>query len=433
VTSPGASVCSDVNGAVCFLCILLIPCAIAGLAVTNAGLGRSRNVAHSLLGALCVAGVAQLVYFAAGSAWQGYAGRQEQVVLMGGKAWGWIGAERFLLRGVPFDGSCYPLSVMFGLFAIALAASIPLGAAAERWRLGASCASTALLSGLTYPLFAHWVWGGGWLAQLGVNYGLGRGFLDSGGASTIQAAGGLTALAVTWILGPRRGKYQPQGLPAAFPAHNAAFVLFGCFLAWLGYMGLDGAGAILFTGVTASGAAVIPINATLAASSALLATAAVTYGRFGKTDASLCANAWVAGLVASSAGCAVMRPAGAVLTGGVAGALVVYSVEWLELYCKVDDPGGAVAVHGIGGLWGVLAAGFFQASTQGNAPGQLLAQAVGFATLLGFVLPLAYGSNWLLDRFLLQRVAPEGERQGLDLYELGAGAYPDFMTHSDEF
>jgi Amt family ammonium transporter len=178
----------------------------------------------------------------------------------------------------------------------------------------------------------------------------------------------------------------------------------------------------------------IPVNATLSAASALLAAVGVTRARFGKADASLCANAWVGGLVAASAGCAVIHPAGAVLIGMFGGAMVVYSVEWLELHLKVDDPGGAISVHGVGGLWGVLAVGLFaQPSGAQSRPDQWMAQVVGIATLIGFVLPLTYGLNWLLNRSLPQRVAPEGERQGLDLYELGAGAYPDVMTHADDY
>ncbi|MGD0498848.1 MAG: hypothetical protein ABSC23_10485 [Bryobacteraceae bacterium] len=434
MTPLPAPVLSEAAAALCFFCVLLIPCALGGLALINAGLGRSRNVAHSLLSALSVVALAGVTYFAIGFARQGYPGGPARVFWAAGKAWNWIGSERFLLRGIDFDASPCSLAVMFGMFAVGLAALIPLGAAAGRWRLGASCASTVLLAGLTYPLFAHWVWGGGWLAQLGVNFNLGRGFIDSGGASSIQAVGGLTALAITWILGPRRGKYRPEGPPAASPAHNAVFVLFGCFLAWLGYMGLDCAGAILFTGVTAGRASLIPVNATLSAASALLAAVGITHARFGKADASLCANAWVGGLVAASAGCAVIRPAGAVLIGLFGGALVVFSVEWLELHFKVDDPGGAISVHGLGGLWGVLAVGLFtQASGTQSGPDQWMAQVVGMATLIGFVLPLTYGLNWLLNRFLPQRVAPEGERQGLDLYELGAGAYPDAMTHTDDY
>jgi Amt family ammonium transporter len=160
----------------------------------------------------------------------------------------------------------------------------------------------------------------------------------------------------------------------------------------------------------------------------------MTRVRFGKTDASLCANAWIAGLAASAGGCAVVRPAGAVITGAIAGVLVVFSVELLELHCKVDDPGGAISVHGVGGLWGVLAAGLFaQSSPTANGRDQWLAQVVGIATLLGFALPMAYGLNWLLNKAIPQRARLQAERQGLDLDELGTGAYPEFMIHNEEY
>jgi Amt family ammonium transporter len=424
VTPLGPGELSESGFAVCFILILLIPCSSAGLALINAGLGRFRNAAHSMASALCVVAVAAGAYFFVGAAWQGYAGQPAYALRAAGRDWNWIGAGRFFLRGVELGGAS-SLAALFGLAGAGLAAIIPLGSGADRWRLGSSCASTALLAAVTYPLFAHWVWGGGWLAHIG--------FLDSGGASAIQVVGGLTALSITWILGPRRGKFNSEGMPAALPGHNAVLVLLGCFLAWLGWLGLNGAGAILFTGTAVTRAVLVAVNTTLGACSAALAAAAITRARFGKTDASLCANGWVAGLVAASAGCAVIRPAGAVIVGLIAGALVVYSVEWLELRLGVDDPGGSVSVHAVAGMWGLIAVGPLAALLPGGAPGQWLAQLVGVATLLGFVLPLTYGLNWLLNRLSPQRVAIEGERQGLDLYELGAGAYPDFLTHNDDF
>jgi Amt family ammonium transporter len=411
---------TPVSGALSFLFILLIPCAAAGLALINAGLGRFRNAAHSMLSALCVIATAALIYFAVGAAWQGSAGQPAYALRVAGQNWNWIGGGRFFLRGLELGGWS-SLPSLFGLMSVGLAAIIPLGGGADRWRLGSSCASTALLAGWTFPLFAHWAWGGGWLAQLG--------FLDSGGAGAIQVVGGLTALSITWILGPRRGKFNPDGMPSALPGHNAVLVLLGCFLAWLGWLGLDGAGALLFASVEASRAVLIAVNTTLAAGSGALCVAVITRTRFGKTDASLCANGWVAGLVAVSAGCAVIRPAAAVIIGLVAGALVVYSVEWLELRLGVDDPGGSVSVHAVAGLWGLLATGLLAAVGSVS----WLAQVVGIATLLGCILPLTYGLNWLLNRISPQRVAVEGERQGLDLFELGAGAYPDFMTHNEDF
>ena len=424
MTPVHAPALSETSAALSLLFVVLIPCAAAGLALINAGLGRFRNASHSMLSALCVIAVAAAVYFAIGAAWQGSVGQPAFAVHVAGQDWNWIGAGRFFLRGLELGGWS-SLATLFGLMSVGIAAIIPLGGGADRWRLGASCASTVLLAGWTYPLFAHWAWGGGWLAQ--------QGFIDSGGAGVIQVVGGLTALSITWILGPRRGKFNPDGMPSALPGHNAVYVLLGCFLAWLGWLGLDGAGAILFTGVEASRVVLIAVNTTLAAGLGALAVAAITRARFGKTDASLCTNGWVAGLVAVSAGCAVVRPAAAVIIGLVAGALVVYSVEWLELHLAVDDPGGSVSVHAVAGLWGLLAAGLLAAVAPGDAPGVLLAQLTGIATLLGCILPLTYGLNWLLNRVMPQRVAVEGERQGLDLYELGAGAYPDFMTHNEDF
>jgi Amt family ammonium transporter len=274
------------------------------------------------------------------------------------------------------------------------------------------------------------VWGGGWLAQLGVNCGLGRGFLDAGGAGCIQAVGGLTAWSIACILGPRRGKYGMDGAPAAIPGHNAVLVLLGCFLALLGWFGLNCAGSILFAGIAPGAVVGVAIDTVLAASMAALAAAAITRARFGRPDASLCANGWVAGLVASSAACAFMSPAAAVMTGLVAGALVTFSVEWLDIHLGVDDPAGSISVHAVGGIWGLLALGIFARIPGGS--GQFVAQMVGVATLLGFVLPLTYSLNWLLNRFYPQRVAAEGERQGMDLYELGAGAYPEFVIHRED-
>jgi len=412
----------------CVLLILLVPFAIAGLAIINTGLGRARSAAHSMMASLCVAAVAAGVFFVCGFAWEGLAGGPAHIATLGGKGWNWLGAERWFFRGIALDGSPVSLVVLLELFSVGLAALIPVGSGAERWRLGSCFASTALFGGWTYPLFAHWIWGGGWLAQLGTNYGLGHGFLDAGGSSAIQAVGGLTALSIAWILKPRRGKYASEGMPAAIPGHNATYVLFGCVLTLVGWIGMNSAGAILFTGAEPGRVVLVAVNTIMAAISALLAAALITRIRFGKPDASLSANGWVAGLAASSAGCAVLVPAESVVVGLIAGALTPFCVEWLELYLSVDDPGGAISVHAIGGIWGVLAVGIFAPGPEG----QLMAQLVGIATLLGCMLPMTYGLNWLLNWVSPQRVAPEAERHGMDLYELGAGAYPEFLSH-DEF
>ena len=428
--APSLPTPSEVSAVFCLLLILLVPFAGAGLALINSGLGRARSAAHAMLAALCVTAVAALVYAIAGFAWQGAGGRPDHALVVAGKAWGWIAAEPFFLRGLRLDLSPAALVVLLQMFSVGLAGLIPLSSGADRWRLGAICASTALLAGWTYPLFAHWAWGGGWLAQLGANCGLGRGFVDGGGSSTIQVVGGVTALSITWILGPRRGKFSAEGLPAAVPGHNVVLVLLGCGFAWMGWTALNSAGAMLFLGVEPGRVVLIAVNTTLCAAASGLTAAVVTRVRFGRPDASLSANGWIAGLVASSAAAAFLKPAAAMIVGGVAGILVVSVADFLEFQLAVDDPGGAVSVHAVGGLWGVLAVALLADAGPG---GQWLAQLVGIATLLGFVLPLTYGLNWLLDRLYRQRVEREGELQGMDLFELGAGAYPEFDIHGDEF
>jgi Amt family ammonium transporter len=304
---------------------------------------------------------------------------------------------------------------------------IPWGSGADRWRLAGGCAAAAVVAGVLFPLFAHWIWGGGWLGQLGANFGLGAGFLDVGGAAAVHLFGGLSALVLLWIVGPRSGKFPKEGLSTAMPGHHAVAVLFGCLLALIGWTAWNAAGAILWLHAPLTALPETAINTLLSASAALAATFAVTRARFGKPDASLCANGWLAGLVTSSA-CAALAPAiGAIFAGAVAGLFTPLLVELLELALSVDDPSGAITVHGAAGLWGLLMAGLFAPK-----PGQFMAQLVGIAALLGLALPLLYLFFALLNRVVEFRADADGERLGMDLYELGGSAYPEFVIHRDD-
>lgn len=415
-------------------CLLLAPLAGAGLALMNTGLGRLRNAAHAMMAALCAVAVAACAYFVLGHSLAGFAGLPAHVLTITGKSgakpWDWLGAAPLFFGGI--DGNATAMAAgWMGLCGAAIAALIPLGSGADRWRLAAVCGSTAILAGIAYPVFTHWAWGGGWLAQLGANYGLGLGFLDPGGSGSIHAMGGITALAITWIVGPRRGKYTSDGMPMAIPGHNAVFVVFGCLLGFIGWVSLNMAGSLLFTATDLAGLPLIALNTALAASGGALAAAAVTRVRYGKPDASLSANGWTAGLASIAGPCAFVHPAAALLTGLIAGGGITFAVELLDIRLEVDDLGGSIPVHALGGIWGLLAVGLFGRGEAAH-DGQFLAQLIGVATLIGFILPLSWGLNTLLDLRLRQRVAPEGEHQGMDLYELGAGAYPEFVSHSDD-
>ncbi len=415
---------SDALFALTLVLLLLASLSIAGVALLNTGLGRSRSAAQSLLGCVTVVAVAAIAFTVLGTSLAGTPGHS---VMVAGKSWNWIGGAPLLMRHFSAAQPQAQLAVLFEFLSVAFLAIIPWGSGADRLRLPAGCAVTAVLAGVVFPVVAHWIWGDGWLAQLGAGFGLGTGLLDGAGAASVHAVGGLSALAAVWIAGSRRGKFPKEGLATAMPGHNAVYILFGCLLALVGWLAWNVAGAILWLHVGQGMLVVTAINTVLSASAALVATFTVTRTRFGKPDASMCANGWLAGLVTSSACSGIVTPAEAILVGAIAGIATPLLVELLELALSIDDPSGAISVHATGGLWGLFAAGIFA-----HRPGQLLAQLVGIATLLGFVFPLVYLLFSILNRIIPFRVDPDGERLGMDLHELGGGAYPEFVIHRDE-
>ena len=427
ITQAPAAAMSEAVFALTFALLLIAPLALAGVALINTGLGRSRSAAQAMLGNLAVLAVAAIVFAFWGASLAGAPGARELAFHAAGKSWGVLGLGPFLLRGLGSAAPQKQLALLFEFLAVAMAAMIPWGSGADRWRLAAGCAAAAVIAGLVFPLAAHWIWGGGFLAALGANFGLGAGVLDGGGAATVHALGGLAALALAWIAGPRRGKFPKEGLSTAMPGHNAIYVLFGCLLALVGWLAWNAAGAVIWLHAPLAELPGTAMNTLLSAAAALLMTFAITRVRFGKPDASLCANGWLAGLVTSTACAAVATPFEAIFAGAVAGTVTPLLVELLELALSIDDPSGAIAVHGAAGLWGLVAAGFFAAPS-----GQLAAQLVSVAAQVGVLLPLIYLLFALLNRVVAFRVDPDGERIGMDLHELGGGAYPEFVIHRDE-
>ncbi len=417
--------------ALVFTLTLMAPLAIAGVALINTGLGRSRSAAQALLGNLAIIAVTAMVFAPIGAGLAGVLSGDSAGAglsfLAAGKHWNWLGAGPFLLRHLATVPPLHQLALLFEFPAVAMAAIIPWGSGADRWRLTAGCAAAAVIAVLIFPLVAHWVWAGGWLAALGVNFSLGAGFLDPGGAASVHVVGGLSALAVVWMIGSRKGKFPKEGLSTAIPGHNAVYVLFGCLLSLVGWVAWNTAGAVIWLHAPLAALPATAISTLLCASGALAATFIATRVRFGKPDASLCANGWLAGLVASSACAALIAPQEAMFVGVTVGIVTPLLVELFELALSIDDPSGAIAVHAVAGLWGLLAAGVFAPGA-----GQLLAQLVGISALIGVVLPLVYFLFALLNLVVPFRVDQDGERIGMDLHELGGGAYPEFVVHRDE-
>jgi len=318
------------------------------------------------------------------------------------------------------------------------AATIPTGTLAERWKFSSFVIYGFFMAMFVYPLFANWVWGGGWLARLGTEFGLGHGHVDHAGSSVVHLVGGVASLAGAIVLGPRLGKFTRSGKPVAIPGHNVPMATVGTFILAFGWFGFN-AGSTLAG--TDSRIAIIAVNTMLASAAGAFSAMLYVWLRYGKPEPSIMANGLLAGLVAITAPCAFVNCTAAVIIGALAGILVVTSVIFIERVLKVDDPVGAISVHGTCGLWGVLALGLFANGTYGDGlngiPGpvrgllygdfsQLAAQIIGAGACILFVFSAFYGFFKLMDRWIGNRVSPEVEFEGLDISEMGAVGYPDF-------
>jgi Amt family ammonium transporter len=444
------------NFAWTLLCGFLIMFMQAGFAVVEAGLCRAKNANHTMMMNFMVYGVGMLAYFLIGFPLQmGGAGavanlggtpvlNSEFTLHLFGKDIGLFGNTGYLLmhRGT------YDVAVMviflFQMVFMDTTTTIVTGTCCERWKYAAFMVSTMFLGAFTYPIFANWAWGGGWLAMLGSNFGLGHGYVDFAGSGVVHSVGGITALACVLILGPRIGKFTRDGRPNPIPGHDIMWVLCGCFILAFGWFGFNPGSTLAVSGNGGLRAASVAVNTMLAGMTGSFGGILYMWIRYGKPDASMSGNAFLAGLVAITAPSGFVNPVASAIIGLIAGVLVCVSCEFVERVLKIDDPVGAISVHGTNGIWGVIATGLFAdgKSNYGGSwngvvggvtglfygdAGQLVAQLLGVATLLGFVFTLSFVVNLLVDWFVGQRVSAKSELQGLDIPEMGALAYPDFV------
>jgi Amt family ammonium transporter len=395
-----------------------------------------------------VYGVAMMAYWAIGFAIQGggvgvlgglgnWDAAHLFTVSLGGHDWGFFGTKGFFLSGVAYTAPVFAY-FLFQMVFMDTTATIPTGALAERWKFSSFVIFSLFIGGLIYPLYANWVWGGGWLSQLGSYAGLGHGHVDFAGSSVVHLTGGTIALFTAKYLGPRRGKYNKDGTANAIPGHNIPMAMIGTFILCFGWFGFNAgstlAGSDLRIGVIAT-------NTMLAGAAGSMTAMIYMWTRYGKPDPSMLANGALAGLVAITAPCAFVTAPSAVLIGGVAGVLVVWAVFFFERTARIDDPVGAISVHGVNGLWGILALGLFADGTYGDGwngvsgkvtglfygdASQFVAQAIGGVTNIVAVGALATLA-WFLTGLLTKghRVSAEAEELGLDLPEMGSLGYPD--------
>jgi Amt family ammonium transporter len=437
-----------INLAWLLLCGFLVMLMQVGFAMVETGFVRAKNAVHTMAMNLVVYPVGALGFWLLGyglmfggvpgwrSLGDGAPVERELGFHLGGHFVGLLGAAKFALVSVPHDATNLAMFLFATVF-MDTAATIPTGTMAERWRFGAFLAYGFFMSMVIYPVYGNWVWGGGWLAALGVDVGLGHGHVDFAGSSVVHMTGALTALAGTLVLGPRAGKFRRDGTIAGFPGHNLPMTVIGTFILAFGWFGFN-AGSTL--AATDPRIALVATNTMLASAAGAVAALAAVWYRSGKPDVGMTCNGLLGGLVAVTAPCAFISPSAAVLIGVVAGLLVTWSVIWHERRLRVDDPVGALAVHGVCGCWGALAVGLFADGSYGfgwngvsgpvrgllfGDPGQLLAQLIGVGANVLFVFPVAYGFFKLCDRWFGNRVDPETESIGLDPNEMGADAYPE--------
>ena len=407
------------------VCGFLVMFMQAGFAMVETGFCRAKNATNLMAKNGIDFIVGSLGFFVIG-----------YTLLKGTDVGGFIGVGPLFLAGNQYDVGKY-LDFFWQLVFCATAATIVSGAVAERLKFSSYLIYSVIISMLVYPIYGHWVWGGGWLSKLP----FGMGHLDFAGSGVVHTIGGMFGLAGAIVLGPRFGKFTKEGKPNAIPGHSITLAALGVFILWFGWFGFNPGSTFNAHHLRIS---VIAVNTLLAASAGGFAALIVVLLKTKIYDVGMMFNGVLAGLVAVTAPCAWVEAWAAVVIGLIAGVLVIVSIYTLERM-KVDDPVGAVSVHGVNGMWGLISVGIFADGTYGNylaeAPfvkgllygggaGQLIAQVIGAAVAGLWAFACGYVLFKIMDAITGVRISPQEEIGGLDVIEHGGSAYPDFYTQN---
>ena len=392
------------------VCATLVFFMQAGFAFLEAGFTRTKNTVNVLTKNFmdfCIGGIAYFVF--------GYA------IMYGTSIGGFIGSDGFLLLGDYYDVNT-ALAWFFQMVFAATATTIVSGAMAERTKITAYLAYSFLISAIIYPISGHWVWGGGWLAQMG--------FHDFAGSGVVHMLGGMVALTGAYLVGPRNGKYNADGTPNEFKPTNVPYIALGGLILFVGWFGFNPGSTLSGTDLRMS---VIAVNTMLAGCAS--ATVVMYSGliKTGKADAVGAVNGSLAGLVAITAPCAVVAPWAAVIIGIIAGFVMMWGEKFVERTLKIDDAVGAITVHGICGFLGLLMVGIFADGTYGDISGlivgntgQIVTQLIGALALLAWALIMGFIIFSFIKATTGLRVTDEEQELGLDITEHGVVAYePD--------
>ena len=421
----------------------------AGFALVETGFTQKKNVAHTMGMNFMVYAIGMIGFWICGFAFMfggamnvanlgGSPGVVSQMVTVHlfGHDFNILGKAGFFLNSKVYDVGVFTL-FLFQMVFMDTTATIPTGSMAERWSFKSFMLFGFFISMFVYPIFGNWVWGGGWLAQLGTNFGLGHGHVDFAGSSVVHMVGGVAALAGAIVIGPRVGKYGKDGSVNTIPGHKIPMAILGTFILAFGWFGFN-PGSTLAGGDFRIG--IVAVNTMLAGAAGSLAALFYLYARGKKPDPGMLANGMLAGLVAITAPCAFVNAISAVVIGAIAGILVILVYNFVDTKLKIDDPVGAFAVHGANGAWGVLSLGLFADGTYGDGwngvagpvrglfygdGSQFVAQLIGTATCAVFVFTVMYAFFKLSNKIVPLRVSKADEVAGLDIPEMGVLGYID--------
>jgi len=406
----------------------------AGFAMVEAGFTRAKNAINIIMKNLMDFSIGTIAFFMVGFG-----------LMFGATKSGFIGGSYFLMDGIVGTGGGTEWGYTFMIFQTvfaATAATIVSGAMAERTKFTGYLAYSFFICLIIYPIFGKWAWGSlfadngaGWLEGLSTGA-----FCDFAGSTVVHSVGGWLALAGAIVLGPRIGKYGPDGKPKAIPGHNITLAALGVFILWMGWFGFNPGSTTTGNGEIGR----VAVTTNLAAAAGAIFAMLTSWFMFKKPDGSMALNGALAGLVAITAPCYTVTPVAAIIIGVVAGILVVLSVTFIDSKLKIDDPVGAVSVHGVCGLWGTLAAGLFNAEKvlgigdassglfYGGGINQLISQFIG----AGVAFAWAFGTGLILfigiKKTIGLRVSKEEELKGLDIEEHGMEAYSGFQVFTNQ-
>lgn len=395
----------------------------AGFAMVETGFTRAKNAGNIIMKNLMDFSIGTPAFWIIGFG------------LMFGGSGSFIGSIKGIAEEANYGNAMLPDGVPFFAFLIfqtvfcATAATIVSGAMAERTKFSSYCIYSLIISLLVYPISGHWIWGGGWLAQLG--------FHDFAGSTAVHMVGGVAAFIGAAILGPRIGKYDKNGKAKAIPGHSLTLGALGVFILWFCWFGFNGASTVSMEGEAIVSAGKIFVTTNLAAAVATCTVLAITWIKYKKPDVSMTLNGTLAGLVAITAGCDTVSPLSAAIIGVISGFVVVFGIEFIDQKLKIDDPVGAVGVHGLNGAVGTICVGLFSDGAGTDGLGLFLGggvhllgiQCLGVISVIGWVAVTMTLVFFIIKKTVGLRVSEEEEIAGLDIKEHGlTSSYADFMT-----